>query len=140
MEIIKWVDTYSVGVEEIDNQHKKLIGILNELYTAMSVGKGRDMLDKILSELTEYTVNHFYTEEKKMIVHAYPGYRQHKDEHNNFVGKINDFKNQYAKGNTRITIELVNFLKDWLVNHITTIDKQLGDYLLEKEAQTAYKN
>ncbi len=132
MEIIKWVDTYSVGVEEIDNQHKRLVRILNELYNAMSVGKGRDILDKILNELSEYTVKHFYTEEKKMIVHGYPGYSEHKKEHNNFVEKIDDFKYQYAEGNTKITIELVNFLKDWLVNHITTVDKQLGDFLSKK--------
>jgi len=134
MEIIKWVDTYSVGVEEIDSQHKRIVKILNELYSAMSVGKGRDILERILGELTDYAVQHFYIEEKKMMVNGYPEYKDHKKKHGDFVDRIQDFKNQYTKGNSKITIELVNFLKDWLVNHITTVDKQLGDFLLEKGA------
>lgn len=132
MEIIKWVDTYSIGVEEIDEQHKKLVSILNELYSAMSVGKGREILERILSELTDYTVHHFYIEEKKMIINGYSDYMDHKKKHGDFVDKIDEFKNQYANGNNKITIELVNFLKDWLVHHITTVDKKLGDFLLEK--------
>jgi hemerythrin len=72
MELIKWKDVFSVKVSEVDNQHKKLIGLINQLYDAMRVGKGREVLGSVLTELVNYTIYHFSTEERLFREYGYP--------------------------------------------------------------------
>ena len=66
--VIPWKSEYETGITEVDNQHKQLVDILNKLYEAMAVGKGKDVLESIFNELTSYTLTHFSTEEKYMVV------------------------------------------------------------------------
>jgi len=86
--MIQWESKYETGVEEIDNQHKKLVGMINELYSAIKSGEGKKVLDKILQELASYVDIHFGTEEKYMEEFNYPGYLSHKREHDNFTEKV----------------------------------------------------
>ncbi|MFC2104815.1 hemerythrin domain-containing protein, partial [Bacteroidota bacterium] len=72
MEIIKWSDDYSVGINEIDNQHKGLVIIINELFNLISEGKSKNKLEEIFNHLTDYTKKHFTAEEKMMEKFAYP--------------------------------------------------------------------
>ena len=67
MELIKWTDKYLVGIKEIDNQHKGLVVLINELFNLMSQGKAKDNMNEIFIHLTEYTKKHFYTEELMLI-------------------------------------------------------------------------
>lgn len=132
MDILPWKEDYSVGIKEVDMQHKKLVDFINRLFEAMSVGKGTEVLSEILNGLTEYTVKHFATEEKFMIVYAFPGYKNHKEEHKKLVGDVAHLKKEFESGNQKLTIEVVNFLKEWLVNHIMGSDKALGQHLATK--------
>ncbi len=132
MEIIRWIDNYSINIPEIDNQHKRLVALLNSLYSAMSVGKGKNIMSEIIDELSDYTSTHFRTEEVKMRMLDYPEFVQHKKEHELFIEKVSAFRADFNKGNAKVTIEVVNFLRDWLLNHIQEVDARLGRYLVKK--------
>jgi hemerythrin len=132
MDLLPWKEDYSVGIEEVDSQHKKLVEYINQLFEAMSVGKGFEALSEILNGLTEYTVKHFFTEEKHMVVYVYPDYKKHKEEHKKLVDEVAHLKKEFEAGNKKLTVEVVNFLKEWLINHINGSDKVLGEYLAQK--------
>ncbi len=131
MTLIKWDDSFSVKVAEIDKQHQKLISMINELNDAMKQGKGNDVLGKIINELINYTVFHFSTEEKYFDQFGYPGKASHKNEHAAFVKKVSEFKDKFEKAEVGLSIEVMNFLKDWLKNHIKVIDMKYSQFFNE---------
>lgn len=124
-----WDDKYSVGVKEIDAQHKKLVDLVNELHEAMKQGKGKEMLSKVLDSLINYTASHFATEEKYMTKFNYPQYPTHKAEHEKLVKKVLSLQSDFNTGKAVLTLDIMNFLKDWLVNHIQGTDKKYGPFL-----------
>ena len=124
MEIIKWSDKYSVGHQLIDSQHKKLVLLINELHSSMKEGKGKETLQKILDELVLYTKEHFDTEEKMMKQANYDGYAEHKAEHDKLTEKALSLQNLYRSGQVPLTLDVMTFLKDWLINHIEGSDKK----------------
>lgn len=124
MALITWNETYSVGVKELDTHHQKLVTIINELHDAMRVGKSKEVLTPILQRLAEYTVFHFASEEKYMNNFNYPGYQAHKSEHDRFVAKVTQFQSDLASGKVLFSMELMTFLKDWLIKHIQGMDQQ----------------
>lgn len=129
MSLLNWTEDLSVNINGIDNQHKKLVDLINELHSAMKDGKGKDKLGPILTELIEYTKYHFSAEEKLMQQKNYPGYSKHKNEHDIFTKKIVEFNNQYNSGSLSLSIDVLMFLKEWLVVHIKGTDKQYSPYL-----------
>lgn len=128
MPIMSWKDDLSVNVAEIDTQHKKLIGLINDLFDAMSQKKSREILGSIINGLTDYTVTHFSFEETQFDKFKYAGTFSHKKEHKDFVDKVNGFRNKFNAGNLSLSIEIMQFLKDWLLNHITVIDKKYSRF------------
>ncbi len=132
MAFMAWNDNLSVGILQLDTQHKNLVNMINNLYEAMSAGKGKDIIPKILKDMSAYAVTHFSTEEKLMQQYGYPEYESHKREHELFVKKIQEFNSEIAKGNFTITLNVANFLKNWLTNHIQITDKKYGPFLRDK--------
>ncbi|MEJ5285435.1 MAG: bacteriohemerythrin [Brevinematia bacterium] len=132
MSYIDWNENLSVGLTSFDEQHKKLVSIVNRLYDAMKEGKGRDVLGEVFSELIEYTKFHFKSEEEVMLKYDFPGYKEHLDEHNKLTKEVMELKEKYDKGNIFITTEILAFLKDWLAHHILETDKKYGPFLKEK--------
>lgn len=128
MALIEWDSSLSVNVSIIDNEHKKLISVMNELNDAMSEGKSKDVLGKILSDLAGYTVSHFKTEERYFSKYGYPEEAGHKDEHDQFVQKVSDLKSKFDGGRVFLSIEIMNFLRDWLKNHIQGSDKKYTEF------------
>ncbi|MFO7828375.1 MAG: bacteriohemerythrin [Bacteroidales bacterium] len=124
MKLIEWNDTYELGIKEIDNQHKGLVILINELFELMSQGKAKNHLEDIFSHLTDYTKKHFFAEEKLMVKYAYQGFDEHKAEHQKFIEKLSAFKNDFSQGKTTLSLEILNFLRDWLLNHIQITDQQ----------------
>ena len=94
MALMTWKEEYSVNIKVIDSQHKKLVDLLNQIYDATKVGKGKEVLAKILSELVSYTKVHFTTEEEFFKKFSYPGYLQHKNEHDKLTKQVCDFQDQ----------------------------------------------
>ena len=132
MALMTWNDGLSVNVKEIDAQHKKLIGLINQLHGAMSEGKGKEASGKILSDLLYYTVSHFTYEEKLFQQYGYAGYDAHRKDHEDLTGQVKDFKSQFDKGTLGLTLKLMTFLKDWLNNHILGTDKKYVAFLNSK--------
>lgn len=132
MPLINWNDSFSVNVAEIDQQHKKLISMINELSDAMKQGKGKDILGKIVNSLLGYTATHFKTEENYFDQFGYPDTDSHKKEHIAFVQKVSDFKDGFEKGSLSLSIEVINFLSDWIQNHIKGTDKKYSPFFNEK--------
>jgi hemerythrin len=128
MALLLWDNSFSVNVAEIDRQHQKLIAMINNLNDAMKQGKGKDALTMIINELFAYAGNHFATEEKYFDKFGYPATSSHKLEHTNFVKKISDFKSGFDSGKLTLTIEVMNFMKDWLRTHIQGTDKKYSSF------------
>ncbi|MEO0288940.1 MAG: bacteriohemerythrin [candidate division WOR-3 bacterium] len=122
MLFFEWNDSLKTGNEKIDEQHQKLIGMINLLYTSMKKGEGKNVLEKLLKELLDYTKYHFETEEKIFSKIKDKNIEKHIKEHSDFTFKINEFKLRFESGEKFFTIELLNFLKDWLLNHIKKVD------------------
>ncbi len=132
MAFIKWDDKFLTGVSEADNQHKKLVKLINELYDTMKQGKEQNIIGKIIDELAKYAIVHFSTEEKLMQKYGYPGLANHKREHEIFIQKVEEFKKEQAEGKITLSIKVLNFLKDWLINHIMGTDKEYGPFLTSR--------
>jgi hemerythrin-like metal-binding protein len=132
MSLLTWSSAFSVGVKEIDDQHKKLVDMANRLNDAMQIGQGKEALAKILNELVDYTVYHFGTEEKLMDKHQYPNQVAHKGEHKKLIAEVSAFKGKFDKGDAAITSEIMNFLRDWLTKHILQSDKLFAKDLNSK--------
>ena len=128
-----WKNEYSVGVAEMDNQHRKLVELLNQLDEAMAKGKGKDFAGKVLNELIRYTQTHFTSEEYLMMTHRFPELAAHKVEHLKLTQKVIQFKADYDSGRVSLTIPILNFLEDWLVNHIQGLDKVYGKTIAAKQ-------
>ena len=129
MALITWSSALSTGISEQDTQHKKLIDLINQLNDAMQAGKGTDVMGKVLAELVNYTVYHFGYEEKLMAQHKYEETPAHKAEHAKFVQTAGDFKRKFDAGGAVVSVEIMNFLRDWLTSHIMKTDKKLGQAL-----------
>lgn len=139
MSMIVWEDKYSVDIQEIDEQHKRLVEIINELYDAIAAKKNRDQLSVVLNELVEYTKVHFAVEETLMRIFHYEEYREHKGIHDRIVNQVLDFQRQFNAGNDKVGMELLLFLKDWLFEHIEKVDKKYSKHFLKHGVKKKWK-
>ena len=120
--LFSWTDKYSVGLPEIDNQHKQLIGFINSLHAAMSAGKGKEVLAPILSNLVLYTKTHFTFEESLLRVRGYAELPSHSRIHQELTRQVLDLQRNLGANELSLTIEAMAFLKKWLGDHILTHD------------------
>ncbi|RPI33192.1 MAG: hemerythrin [Nitrospiraceae bacterium] len=131
---IEWSQDFSVGVEEIDRQHKELFERINDLDSAMKQGKAKEEVVRLIEFLDEYATMHFGTEEKYMTDYGYAGYSLHKSKHIRFIEELSYIRSKLdAEGVTPKVIMLSNnLLIKWFSNHIRTIDMMLGSFLKSK--------
>ncbi|QID18392.1 hemerythrin family protein [Nitrogeniibacter mangrovi] len=127
-DLFQWSDGFSVGVQEIDEQHKELVDLLNQLHTAIIEHHGSATSRRILDELADYTKTHFSVEESLMRVSNYPDFDIHKQNHEDLIGQVVALQEKLDTGEAKITFELLHFLKKWLTNHINEADKRFGAY------------
>jgi hemerythrin len=109
-----------------------LFDLVNRLQTAMATGQGKKAIDPTLSELIEYTVHHFAAEERLMAAAQYPGLDQHKEQHRALTEKVLAFKSEYDAGRAALTIQVLQFLRDWLQTHILQSDRAYGPYVADE--------
>lgn len=129
MSIIEWDDIYSVEIQEIDEQHKHLIDLINQLYAVLARRDERDKIARVLDELVEYTKIHFAIEEALMRIFDYSDYDNHKAIHNRIVTQVVEFQLRFHKGDKYVGLELLQFLKEWLMDHILEIDMRYSEHL-----------
>ena len=135
VESFAWHDDLSVGIEEIDEQHKVLVGLVQRLDHAIRSQHGSTECASILHELVNYTVIHFAVEESLMRLMNYPGYDAHKAAHGVLVRQVVQLKAKVDAGHTNISFELLHFLRQWLVRHIQGDDKDYAPWFLEHGIQ-----
>jgi hemerythrin len=131
MPLIEWNEKYSVHIEEIDSQHKKIFSIINRLHGAMKARKGKEVIGNLLDELVDYPYYHFATEEKYFRLYSYPHFDVHKSEHDLMRGLTTDLK-KFDTNAEMIVIEAMDLLKDWLSDHVLGSDQKYGSFLNER--------
>jgi hemerythrin len=127
-----WSPALSVKIQQFDDQHIKLVNMVNELHDAMKEGKGSEVLGRILNGLISYTSSHFTDEEQLMALHDYPETAAHKVEHEKLVRQVMELQSNFKAGKAILTLDVLMFLKEWLMKHIQGDDKRYGVYLNTK--------
>ena len=125
--MIELEDKHRVGISIINEVHKTFIGILNKAITAEKHSKGPNYVLGILDEMTEYALKHIQTEENYMKEFNFPGYLPHRNEHIDFTSSSIDYKNRVVGGDFQIINEILEYLKQWLINHVQVTDKKYID-------------
>ncbi len=121
---VTWKDQYSVGITEIDNDHKKLLNLINHLQAAVIYKTGEQFEQESLDEIIAYTKYHFNKEEQMMEEAHYDDLEAHKLQHKQMIDEINNFLKNYKLDRHGTLIKLTSYLKDWLINHINGTDQK----------------
>ncbi len=129
MALVAWNDSLSIGVAEIDAQHKRLLGLVNEAADAVAAGSGHDIAGAALRSLCDYAVEHFASEEALMDPDTYPEYDTHMAQHMDGTTKALDFLQAFSAGEEVNMEQFVAFLADWVHVHIMEVDQTLGRHL-----------
>jgi hemerythrin-like metal-binding protein len=131
MALLMWDSKYSVGVKSIDGQHSVLFGLVNDLHAAMMKGQAQTLTGPLLRKLVDYTQTHFGAEEKMLAAAKYPGLSAHQSKHRDLLKQVGEFVARFERGEATVNLDLMNFLRDWLVNHIQKVDHEYGPWLNE---------
>jgi len=126
--LIKWRDSYSVGVEKFDNEHKILIELINEMFVVVRDKKSVDHLETAINRLIEYTEKHFAAEEEALAQVDYPDLNGHKDMHKRLITNVLEHKKRIENNDDRERTDFYHFLRDWLLTHIVEEDMLYKDY------------
>ncbi|MFH1279838.1 MAG: bacteriohemerythrin [Candidatus Eisenbacteria bacterium] len=132
MAYIQWDNSLSVGVKRIDDQHRRLIDMINDLDASVNQVWEEEAVNETLTGLFDYVQEHFRTEENLFDEHGYPEGDAHKKEHKAFVGRLLDFHRRVEDHGKEIAPEMIAFLQDWLLNHIRKIDQKYAPFLAGK--------
>ena len=124
MEKLIWDETFSVGVELLDEQHKKLIKMLNTMIEAPGTDVGSEIVSTVLTQMQEYTAEHFSLEEEYMIKYGYVNYDQHKAEHKQYLKRMAMLCVETMQQKKAVPTEILEFLNSWWVKHILKTDMQ----------------
>jgi len=136
--LIEWTDKLSIGIEEIDEQHKVLVNLLNRLHAAIIQRNDTEVLEEILDELAQYTVIHFSVEESLMRIFNYPDYEEHKQHHKELTLQVVELKEKIRKEKLSISIEVLMFLRHWLTHHILVDDKKYEPFFVQHGLQKTW--
>jgi hemerythrin len=139
MPLIQWNNKMSVGLEEIDTQHKKLVDIINKLHDALKTNSYEKELKTIFTELIDYTKYHFSTEEQILEKAEYKDLENHKIQHKKFVTKMLRMKDRCYQGKEEISVELSSFLSSWMIGHILHSDKDYTETVINSDWYKNYR-
>lgn len=137
MALFEWHNIYSVGDADIDSQHKRLFDIANRYHAAYSTRSSTETLMSIFYELIEYTVTHFTAEEQFMQRHQFPGFLQHKEQHQKLVKLVLNYKALLERRDPGAEQRAMDFLRLWLNGHILGSDRNYGEHARDRRAAYA---
>lgn len=132
MTAIAWSNDLSVGIQEIDLQHRRLIELFGELDKAINQGADKEFMAKALKELNAYVREHFTLEERWMSRHGYPGLAEHAARHETFIEKLLHFELDFLRGESGVSGEVLEYLEDWLKEHVSVQDQDYARFFLGK--------
>ena len=121
----------TIGVDEIDDDHKKLVNIFNILNHSLTEGATTDYVEAVLEELINCTVWHFSHEERLMLKYGYDRFEDHKAEHKDLIESARELQQKFIQTGKLDENEDLEFLERWLTEHILVADLRLGSYLIE---------
>ncbi len=127
-----WRDEYSVGIDSLDNDHKKLLTLINHLQTAVHYQTGEEFEHEALDEMVAYTKYHFEREEKMLQEAGYADLEAHKESHRQMIAKVEGFVQEYDKRGHEVLDDAALYLKNWLINHINSTDQEYSSLLKQK--------
>jgi hemerythrin len=136
MEYIEWKNEYSVGVKQFDEEHKQLIKFINDLNSSVLAGSAHYTMKEVLTNLVNYTKIHFKHEEDFMLLYDYPARENQKKEHDELTRQVTEFYEDFLSGKTKITLSILKFLSDWLVNHILVCDMAYKEFFKSKNVNS----
>lgn len=131
MAFMEWSEALSVGFEEIDDDHKHLLDLINKLHEAVDKGHNTGIVSELLEELLSYTSWHFRHEERLMQTFDDPSFLEHKVEHEKLAAAVAQKKRSLAQGDPAVARDLLPFLRDWLTGHILETDRKTGQFLAQ---------
>jgi hemerythrin len=129
-----WTDEFLTGTADIDEQHRRLVGLIQDFYDALAgrAARSHDALARLLAGLVQYTRYHFSTEERYMSGYDYPDREGHVAEHAGFIAKVQDIHARFDQGEMVLSLTVTTFLRDWLSQHILGADQRLGRFLADR--------
>ncbi|MBA4256386.1 MAG: hemerythrin [Polaromonas sp.] len=137
MAYFEWASDMEIDQGPIDQDHRKLVDLVNTLHTVTSEGRGQQIVDRVLGELISYTADHLRREEKLMESLKFPNLANHKVGHDAFLASIHDLKKKYDAGSITVAAQLSTVLRDWLSLHIRRSDKELLALLKKSQPRKA---
>ncbi|RUM44741.1 MAG: hemerythrin [Desulfocapsa sp.] len=137
MPLIKWRDSFSVGVQRFDDEHKVLLNIINEMFVIVRDQKSVEHLVIEINKLIQYTQEHFTEEEAAMAEVGYPALEKHKEIHKNLLKDVTVFKKRVDEGDEQAITTFYHFLRDWLLTHIIEEDMKYKPFLADEEKLAA---
>ena len=135
--LVKWDDSYSLELPEIDAQHRTLLELINSLWQAIVTQTSAEHLLPHVEALDRYTLTHFAEEEQFMLASGYPRLEEHRAAHRSFEQRIAGEKAIVLDGGF-VRLDLVRFLNDWLINHILVVDKDYAQYVKQGERPSSF--
>jgi hemerythrin len=128
MGYIVWKDSFNIGVKVMDEQHKVFASYINELYDAIQAGKAEAITEPTLAKLTDYIQSHFAVEEDILKSINYPMLEDQKGQHAYYISELTFLKSSYLN-KTQTAQNMLLFLRDWFLHHITTEDLKYAEYV-----------
>jgi len=132
MSLVSWNQDLSVNIKSIDDQHKKLIDMLNDFYDNITNRSNKENISKLIKAMKAYTIEHFTQEESLMKNHRYSYYESHKKEHEHFIARVNEVEEKFNSGKLVLSLEMTSFLFEWLKKHIQGTDMKYSEFLIDK--------
>ncbi len=129
---LSWKPEYSVGIVAFDEEHKKLLELIQQMFKALRRMPGKDEAADVIEELRQYTERHFAGEEELMEQHGYPGLEKHRKEHEEMKRKVGEFQEKFEENSVSVSKEVLRYLQNWLINHINVTDKKYTEFLNNK--------
>lgn len=129
MAFIEWKPQNATGVPLLDEQHQKLFALLNKLHFTVSNRQAKNSIVEVFEGLIDYIIYHFEMEERLFGRFGSPNHERNKTEHDKLTRRLLAMQEDYQEGRSGFSVELLDFLHDWLMNHTTGIDMEFGRFL-----------
>lgn len=134
MAYFQWAEDMAIDHGPIDADHQHLVQLVNELHSATTEGRGREVVGGILQQLIHYTADHLQREEAQMVAARFPSLEGHRKGHAHFVQSLRDLQQRYEAGQITVAAQLSTVLRDWLSLHIRRSDKELLAFMRAHKA------
>ncbi len=130
--LLVWDDSLSVGIEEIDLEHRELVDLVNQLHQSIRDDQDQAQQIALIEQIKERVQGHFDTEERWFKEHGFPEAEEHIERHQEFLQRMSDFQTQIEFNRFGVGVEMTLFLSEWLETHLKDEDQRYSKYFTEQ--------